>query len=182
VGDTEQRRDHPGERDRDRLGEFGAARSVAFLEQREQLDRIEQHCRAARDRAAVVEQAGAERAEQAGLAERLARFAAGDQQARRNDSAPGGDAGGAGGGLVGGAIEVECALGERVEHLRAIYLVGGGQDQRRVRGPGEDAAAPHVRAPRDPALRVGVRGQPEAHEVFGDRGAARAGCDGRQVA
>jgi hypothetical protein len=130
----------------------------------------------------IVEQTGAERAEQAGFTERLAWLAAGDQESSRDDSAPCGDAGGAGGSLVGGAIEVQRAFCERVEHLRAVDLVRRRQDQRRVRGPGENAAAPHVGAPRDPAGGVGIGGEPEAHEVFGDRRAARSGGDGRQVA
>jgi hypothetical protein len=48
---------------------------------------------------------------------------------------------------IGGAIEMAGAARQRVEHRGAIDQVLARQDQRRMRGPEQDAAAPEIGAP-----------------------------------
>ena len=87
-----------------------------------------------------------------------------------------------GGALSARAIEMPRAARERVEHQAAIDQVGRRQDQRRVRGPVEDAAAPQLGVPGRLADLFGMDGEPRAHQRLGDRRADRARRDGRQIA
>ena len=162
VTDAEQRRHHPRRAPPISAGgRRQPARVIDRAQHRQQHDR----CRAASagERATTPPSsytACVERARQPGLADLAARIAAGDQQPGGDHAAPGGDARQPGGRLVGAAIEMPRAARQRVEHLAAIDQVGRRQDQRRVRGPEQDAAAPQIGAPGRLADLVGMRGEP----------------------
>ena len=127
-------------------------------------------------------QRDAERAGQPRLARFQPRRPALDDQSGGDHPAPGGDPGEAGQRLVGAALEMAGAAGERVEHRGAVDRIGARQDVGRVSGPEQDAPAPQVGPPGRLADLLGMGGEPFAHDLLGALGAALAGRGGGEVA
>ena len=84
--------------------------------------------------------------------------------------------------LVGAALEMAGAAGERVEQARAVDRVGAGEDVGRIGGPEQDAPAPQIGAPGRLADLLGDGGEPFAGDPFGELGAALARRRGGKVA
>jgi hypothetical protein len=74
------------------------------------------------------------------------------------------------------------AAGEGVKDARTIDQIGGGQDQRRMRSPEQDAAAPLIGAPRRLGHFFAVGGEPATHDRFGNRHASRPRGDAGEIA